>query len=35
LPAFNYQPPISLLDTTFGFQLIQDELGKIAHGIFA
>ncbi|WP_188316230.1 type II RES/Xre toxin-antitoxin system antitoxin [Chitinophaga agrisoli] len=35
LPAFNYQPPISLLDTTFGFQLIEDELGKIAHGIFA
>jgi len=35
LPAFNYQSPISLLDTTFGFQLIEDELGKIAHGIFA
>lgn len=35
LPAFNYQTPISLLDTTFGFQLIQDELGRIEHGIFA
>jgi putative toxin-antitoxin system antitoxin component (TIGR02293 family) len=35
LPAFNYQHPISLLDTTFGFQLIQDELGRIEHGIFA
>lgn len=35
LPAFNYQLPISLLDTTFGFQLIQDELGRIEHGIFA
>nr|WP_295866566.1 antitoxin Xre-like helix-turn-helix domain-containing protein [uncultured Chitinophaga sp.] len=35
LPAFNYQLPISLLDTTFGFQLIEDELGRIEHGIFA
>lgn len=35
LPAFNYQHPISLLDTTFGFQLIQDELGRIEHGLFA
>ncbi|UCJ07747.1 DUF2384 domain-containing protein [Chitinophaga pendula] len=35
LPAFNYQLPISLLDTTFGFQLIEDELGRIAHGVFA
>ncbi|MBV8253834.1 MAG: DUF2384 domain-containing protein [Chitinophaga sp.] len=35
LPAFNYQLPISLLDTTFGFQLIQDELGRIEHGLFA
>ncbi|HVI47407.1 MAG TPA: antitoxin Xre/MbcA/ParS toxin-binding domain-containing protein [Chitinophaga sp.] len=35
LPAFNYQLPISLLDTTFGFQLILDELGRIEHGLFA
>ncbi|MDQ0106026.1 type II RES/Xre toxin-antitoxin system antitoxin [Chitinophaga terrae (ex Kim and Jung 2007)] len=35
LPVFDYQTPISLLDTTFGFQLIQDELGRIEHGIFA
>ncbi|WP_291909782.1 antitoxin Xre/MbcA/ParS toxin-binding domain-containing protein [Chitinophaga sp. CB10] len=35
LPSFNYQLPISLLDTTFGFQLIQDELGRIEHGLFA
>ncbi|NML41469.1 DUF2384 domain-containing protein [Chitinophaga sp. G-6-1-13] len=35
LPTFNYQLPISLLDTTFGFQLIEDELGRIEHGIFA
>lgn len=35
LPAFNYQPPIQLLDTSFGFQLIEDELGRIEYGIFA
>ncbi|NIG57076.1 antitoxin Xre/MbcA/ParS toxin-binding domain-containing protein [Chitinophaga sp. Cy-1792] len=35
LPAFDYQAPITLLDTSFGFQLIQDELGRIEHGLFA
>lgn len=35
LPAFNDQKPIQLLDTSFGFQLILDELGRIEHGVFA
>lgn len=35
LPAFEQQPPIGLLDTAFGFQLISDELGRIEHGVFA
>lgn len=35
LSAFNGQKPIELLDTSFGFQLIQDELVRIEHGIFA
>ncbi len=35
LPAFNNQKPIQLLDTSFGFQLILDELGRIEHGVFA
>lgn len=34
LPAFNNQKPIQLLDTSFGFQLILDELGRIEHGVF-
>lgn len=35
LPAFNHQPPIQLLDTSFGFQLIENELGRIEYGVFA
>lgn len=35
LPAFSDQKPIQLLDTSFGFQLILDELGRIEHGVFA
>ncbi|TAN13624.1 MAG: DUF2384 domain-containing protein [Chitinophagaceae bacterium] len=35
LPAFNNQKPIQLLDTSFGFQLILDELGRIEYGVFA
>ncbi|MCH7409706.1 MbcA/ParS/Xre antitoxin family protein [Belliella sp. DSM 111904] len=27
--------PISLLDTTFGIDLVHDELGRIQHGIFS
>jgi putative toxin-antitoxin system antitoxin component (TIGR02293 family) len=34
-PVFNNNTPLSYLDTSFGFQLIHDELGKIEHGIFA
>ncbi|GAB2631503.1 type II RES/Xre toxin-antitoxin system antitoxin [Belliella aquatica] len=29
------QSPYSLLDTTFGMELVRDELGRIQHGIFA
>ncbi|MGH2645515.1 MAG: type II RES/Xre toxin-antitoxin system antitoxin [Chitinophagaceae bacterium] len=35
LPAFNGQQPIQLLDTSFGFQLIFDELGRIEYGVFS
>lgn len=35
LPAFEQKPPIEYLDTSFGFGLIMDELGRISHGIFA
>lgn len=35
LPAFNDQKPIQLLDTSFGFQLITDELGRIKYGVLA
>ncbi|GAA4313339.1 type II RES/Xre toxin-antitoxin system antitoxin [Compostibacter hankyongensis] len=35
LPAFRQQAPITLLDTSFGFQLIMEELGRIEYGIFA
>jgi len=28
-------PPISLLDSSFGIQIVKDELGRIEHGIFA
>lgn len=34
LPAFRQQAPIAFLDTTFGFQLINDELGRIEYGVF-
>ena len=35
LPAFQQQPPVGFLDTAFGFELVSDELGRIAHGVFA
>lgn len=28
-------PPISLLDSSFGIQIVKDELGRIEHGILA
>jgi putative toxin-antitoxin system antitoxin component (TIGR02293 family) len=36
-PIFIYknQKPISFLDTIFGFELLEQELGRIEHGIFA
>src|SRR5699024_8167738 len=35
LPAFQQDPPLQYLDTSFGFQLVSDELGRIGHGVFA
>lgn len=32
---FNNKTPIFYLDTIFGFEMIEDELGRIEHGIFA
>ena len=32
---FKTETPLSLLDTTFGFDMVFDELGRIEHGIFA
>ncbi len=33
--AFNNNNPITYLDTIFGFELIEQELGRIEYGIFA
>lgn len=35
LPALGGQRPLDYLDTPFGFQLIDQMLGRIEHGIFA
>ncbi|MEN9448283.1 MAG: hypothetical protein RJA25_1573 [Bacteroidota bacterium] len=32
---FENEKPISFLDTIFGFELLEQELGRIEHGIFA
>jgi putative toxin-antitoxin system antitoxin component (TIGR02293 family) len=32
---FSNEKPISFLDTIFGFELLEQELGRIEHGIFA
>lgn len=32
---FNNEKPISFLDTIFGFELLEQEIGRIEHGIFA
>lgn len=34
-PFFKNQTPVSFLDTSIGFGLVNDELGRIEHGIFA
>lgn len=34
-PVFKNETPISLLDTSIGFSLVLDELGRIEHGLFA
>lgn len=33
--TFNYVEPSGFLDTSLGIKLIEDELGRIEHGIFA
>lgn len=33
--VFNSESPIALLDTSFGFDMVFTELGRIEHGIFA
>jgi putative toxin-antitoxin system antitoxin component (TIGR02293 family) len=33
--VFKNESPVSLLDTSFGFNMVFDELGRIEHGIFA
>jgi putative toxin-antitoxin system antitoxin component (TIGR02293 family) len=33
--VFKRQTPLSLLDTSVGFEMVLDELGRIEHGIFA
>jgi putative toxin-antitoxin system antitoxin component (TIGR02293 family) len=35
LHAFKGETPVSLLDTSIGFDMIFKELGRIEHGIFA
>ena len=32
---FKGEAPVSLLDTSFGFNMVFKELGRIEHGIFA
>jgi uncharacterized protein (DUF2384 family) len=32
---FKGNTPLSLLDTSFGFDMVLTELGRIEHGIFA
>lgn len=34
-PVFGGKPPLELLDTHFGFQIVSDELTRIEHGVFA
>ena len=35
IPALEGQRPIDYLDTSFGFQLVEQMLGRIKHGVFA
>ena len=35
LYVFHGETPLSLLDTSIGFEMVLDELGRIEHGIFA
>lgn len=34
-PSLNNHTPLSYLDTPFGFELVEQTLGRMAHGIFA
>ena len=33
VPAMGGQRPLSLLDTRFGFELVEEALGRMAHGV--
>ena len=35
LYVFHGETPLSLLDTSIGFEMVLDEMGRIEHGIFA
>lgn len=35
VPAMNGQRPLSLLDTRFGFELVEETLGRMSHGILS
>ena len=34
-PIFGGKKPIELLDTTFGFQLVSNEITRVEHGVLA
>ncbi len=35
LPTLKGQSPLSLLDTNIGMQLVWEELGRLAHGVYS
>lgn len=35
VPALGYKKPLEYLDTSIGIRLLQDELGRIEHGVFS
>lgn len=35
VPALGYKKPLEFLDTSIGIRLLQDELGRIEHGVFS
>lgn len=35
VPALGFKKPLDYLDTSIGIRLLQDELGRIEHGVFS